>query len=138
MTADTDRAVEPLERDQSIGELFARLGEDLSGLVSSQMELAREELKSEAKEAGKAAGLLGAGSVLGYLALTLLCFAAAWGLSEIVPEGVAFLIVAIVIGITAAVLVMLGKQQMEAAKDVAPQSIETLKEDAQWTRQQVK
>jgi uncharacterized membrane protein YqjE len=133
-----DRAVQPLEPDKSLGELFGQLGEDLGQLVTSQMELARTELKEEAKEAGQAAGMFGAGSVLGYLALTLLCFAAAWGLSEVVPEGVAFLIVGVVVGIAAGVVLMLGKQRLDAAKDVAPQTVQTLKEDAEWTREQMR
>jgi uncharacterized membrane protein YqjE len=133
-----DRAVEPIESDQSLGELFSRLGEDLSQLVTSQMELAREELKEEARTAGKAAGLLGAGSIVGYLALTLLCFAAAWGLSAVVHEGVAFLIVAVVVGIIAGVLMITGKKRLDDAKDPVPETRETLKEDVQWTRQQMK
>lgn len=134
---DQDRQVEPLESERSLGELFSQLGEDLAGLVTSQMELARTELTAEVKDAGKAAGLLGAGSVLGYLALTLLCFAAAWGLSEVVPEGVAFLIVGAVVGIVAAVLVAVGRKQVEAAKHVAPETVKTIKEDVQWTRRQM-
>jgi hypothetical protein len=133
-----DHAVEPIESDRSLGELFARLGDDLSGLISAQMELARTELKQEARDAGKAAGLAGAGAVVGYLALTLLLFAAAWGLAEVMAPGLAFLIVGVVVAIVAGVLLMLGKKKLEDAKEVAPQTVETLKEDAQWTQQQVK
>jgi hypothetical protein len=132
-----DPEVEPLQAERSLGELFSQLGEDLSGLISSQMELARAELTAEARQAGKAAGLLGAGGLLGYLALTLLCFAAAWGLSEVVPEGVAFLIVGVVVAIVAAVLVARGRKQMEATRRVAPETVQTLKEDVQWTRRQM-
>lgn len=134
---DPDPAVQPLEHERSLGELFSQLGEDLSGLVTSQMELARTELTAEVKDAGRAAGLLGAGSVLGYLALTLLCFAAAWGLSELVPEGVAFLMVGVVVGLVAAALVVIGRKQVEAAKRVAPETVKTIKEDVQWTRRQM-
>ena len=70
--------------------------------------------------------------------LTLLCFAAAWGLAEVIPEGFAFLIVAAVVGIVAAVMVVLGRKRLEAAREVAPETVETLKEDAQWTRQQIR
>jgi F0F1-type ATP synthase assembly protein I len=134
---DTDTAVEPLDAERSLGELFSKLGEDLSGLVTSQIELARTELTAEAKDAGKAAGLLAAGSITAYLALTLLCFAAAWGLSEVVPEGVAFLIVGLIVGLVAGALVLVGRKHMEAAKRVAPETIETIKEDVQWTRRQM-
>lgn len=130
-------ATEPIDADQSLGELFGRLGEDLGELVSAQMELARKELTAEAKSTGQAAGLLGVGSIVGYLALTLACFAAAWGLSEVVPEGVAFLIVAVVVGIVAGVLMTVGKKRLEEVKEIAPETVESLKEDAEWARRQI-
>jgi hypothetical protein len=132
-----EREIEPLDPELSLGELFARLGDDIGQLVSTQMELARQELKTEVKEAGRTAGLLGAGSFLGGLSLTLFCFAAAWGLSEVVPEGVGFLIVAVVVGAVAAVLMVMGRQKLEDVKDVAPETRQSLKEDVQWTRHQV-
>lgn len=135
---DRDLAVEPLEADASIGELFGRLGQDVSQLITSQVELARRELKDEARDAARVGGLFGAGAVAAHMALLLGLFAAAWGLSEIVPEGVAFLIVALVVGVIAAVLMVVGRRRMEMAKDIAPQTVQTLKEDVEWTRQQVR
>lgn len=127
----------PIDPELSLGELFARLGNDLSGLLTTQVDLARTELRDEAKEAGRMAGAFGAAGLLAYLALTLACFAAAWGLSEVVPEGVAFLIVAVVVAIVAAVLAMRGRAELERAKEVAPQTVETIKEDVEWTRDQM-
>ena len=132
-----EREIQPLDAELSLGELFARLGDDIGQLVSTQMDLARQELKTEVKEAGRTAGLLGAGSFLAGLALTLLCFAAAWGLNEVVPEGVGFLIVAVIVGAVAAVLMVMGRQKLDDVKDVAPQTRQSLKEDVQWTRHQV-
>ena len=134
---DRDLAVEPLEADASIGELFGRLGQDVSQLITSQVELARRELKDEARDAARVGALFGAGAVAAHLALLLALFAAAWGLSEIVPEGVAFLIVAVVVGVIAAVLMVVGRRRMEMTKEIAPQTVQTLKEDVEWTRQQV-
>ena len=130
----TDRPTDP---DLSIGELFARLGSDLSGLLTTQVDLARTELRDEAKEAGRTASAFGAAALLGYLALTLACFAAAWGLAEVLPEGWAFLIVAVVVGIVAGVLAMRGRAELRNAKDVAPETMESIKEDVAWTREQM-
>ncbi len=137
-TKGRDLAVEPIDSDASIGELFGRLGEDVSQLITSQVELARRELKDEARAAVRVGGLFGAGAIAAHLALLLVCFAAAWGLSEIVPEGVAFLIVAVVVGAVAATLMVVGRRRMEMAKDIAPQTVRSLKEDVEWTRQQMK
>lgn len=121
--------------DASIGELVSATTRDLSQLFQAEVQLAKVELREEAKKAGQAGAMFGAAALLGYLALTLLCFAAAWGLSEIVPEGVAFLIVAIIVGIVAAVLGLQGKKRM-ADVDGPKQTIETLQEDVQWAKQQ--
>ena len=57
---------------------------------------------------------------------------AEWGLAEVVPEGVAFLIVGAAYGIVALALLALGRQRLKAVKPVPEQTVETLKEDAAW------
>jgi uncharacterized membrane protein YqjE len=124
--------------DRSLGELFGNLTSDLSALMRSEMELARVELKEEAAKAGKAAGLLGGGALAAYLALTLLAFAAAWGLAEVVDAGWAFLIVGLVVGAIAAAIALKGRERLNAVEPVPEQTMETLKEDARWARAQLK
>ena len=127
---------EPIDPDRSIGELVSQMTTDFSALVSTQIELAKVEIKEEVARAGKGAGMLGGAAVAGLMALLLLSFAAAWGLSEIVPEGVAFLIVGLVYVAVAAVLFLRGKEQVKSATPVVPTTVETLKEDVEWARQQ--
>ena len=129
--------LEPVE-DRSLGELFSNLTHDLTDLMRSEMELAKVEMKEEAAKAGKAAGMLGGAALAGYLALTLLAFAAAWGLAEVVDAGWAFLIVGVVVGAIAAVLAMTGKKRLDTVDPMPEQTMETLKEDARWARAQVK
>ena len=124
--------------DRSLGELFGNLTSDLSALMRSEMELARVELKEEAAKAGKAAGLLGGGALAAYLALTLLAFAAAWGLAEVVDAGWAFLIVGLVVGAIAAAIALKGRERLNAVEPVPEQTMQTLKEDARWARAQLK
>jgi len=71
----------PLDADDSLGELFERLTSDLRAFASTQVELAKVELKEEAVHAGVAAGFLGAASLAALLAVALLSAAAAWGLA---------------------------------------------------------
>ena len=79
--------------------------------------------------------MLGGGAFAAAMAVLLLSFAAAWGLSEIVPEGVAFLIVGLVWAAVAAVLAITGKQKLAEAR-LPEQTVQEVKEDAQWVRQQ--
>jgi uncharacterized membrane protein YqjE len=124
--------------DQSLGDLFGNLTSDLSELVRSEMELARVEIREEAAKAGRAAGLLGAGGLIAYLGLGLMAMAAAWGLAEVVDAGWAFLIVGVVIATIGAALVMKGRDQLGDVQPVPEETVETLKEDAQWARARVK
>jgi uncharacterized membrane protein YqjE len=128
---------EPVE-EPSLGELFGRLSSDLGELVRSEMELARVEIREEAGKATKAAGMLGAGGLIGYLGLALVATAAAWGLAEVIDAGWAFLIVGLVIGAIGAVLVVMGRARLQEVRPVPEETVETLKEDAQWARAQVK
>jgi hypothetical protein len=119
---------EPRQPEKSLAELFSDLTSDLSHLVRSEVELAKEEVRGEVSKAGKAGGLLGAGAVAGHLALLLLLFAAAWGLDAVLPTGLAFLIVGVVVAIVAAVMASAGRKRLADVNPVPEQTIETLKE----------
>ena len=80
---------------------------------------------------------MGAAGLLGLMAFVLLSFAAAWGLAEVVPAGVAFLIVGGAYGLVALALLALGRQRLKTAKPVPEQTVETLKEDVAWAKQQM-
>jgi uncharacterized membrane protein YqjE len=128
---------QPIEPDQSLGELLGRVSRDFSELVSTQVELAKVEIREEIAAAGRGAGILTGGAFCAYLAVILLSFAAAWGLSEIVPEGVAFLIVGAVYALAAAVLLPKGKDRLSQVRPLPEKTAETVKEDVQWAREQM-
>ena len=127
---------EPIASDQSLGELVSRMTSDVSALVSTQIELAKVEIKEEVARAGKGAGMVGGAAIAGLLALLLVSFAAAWGLADVVDAGWAFLIVGLVYAAVAGVLFLRGRDQIRSAKPVVPETKETLKEDVEWARQQ--
>ena len=129
--------VREAEGDASLGELFSRLTADLSKLMRDEVELAKVEINSAVQEVRTAGVSIGAAGVLGLMAFVMLSFAAAWGLSEIVPEGVAFLIVGAAYGVVALALLALGRQRLKAVKPVPEQTVETLKEDVAWAKQQM-
>ena len=122
--------------ERAIGELLGELATEANALFSAQVELAKVELKEEAQKAAKVSAVF-AGAVVGALmTLTILSFALAWGLSELVPEGVAFLIVGVLWAAVTAVLALIGRIRLQQMRQPVPETIETLKEDAEWLRQQ--
>jgi len=132
-----ERRIDVREETDSLGALFSRLTDDLSKLVRDEVELAKVELNGTLQQARTAGASLGAAGLLGLMAFLLLSFAAAWGLAEVVPEGVAFLIVGGVYGALALALAALGRQRLKTVKPVPEQTVETLKEDVAWARQQM-
>lgn len=108
---------EPKEPGTSLAELMGRLGDDVSSLVTTQLEIAKAELKQEATQGAKAAGVLGGGAFAGYIAVLLLSFALAWGINDAAENPwVGFLVVGILWGIAAALLASAGKKKIDQVR----------------------
>jgi uncharacterized membrane protein YqjE len=131
-----DLTTEAKDPDKSIGELFGEMTGELSVLFRKEVDLAKVELKAEAQRAGKAGGMLGGGAVAGYMALLFASFALAWLLDEWMHTAVAFLLVAVLYGVAAAVLFAKGRDEIKNVNPVPQQTVETLREDVEWARAQ--
>jgi len=126
----------PLEPDKSVGDLFGDLSKDLGDLVSMHIDLAKAELKLDIQEAGKTAGMFGAGAFAGYMTIVMLSLSIAWVLALWMPTWAGFLIVAGVWAVATAGLLLNGKRKADAM-DLAPhQTVETVKEDVEWAKHQ--
>jgi Flp pilus assembly protein TadB len=126
-------------RDWSLGELLKQLSEQTTRLVHQELELAKAELQQKGKQAGTGAGLFGGAGALGLAALGALTACFILALSEVVPAWLAALIVAVVYGIIAYVLVKQGQTRMKRAVPPVPtQTIETVKEDVEWAKTQMR
>lgn len=117
--------------ERPLSELLTDVTNEIATLFRKEVELARVETSEQVTRAARAGGMLGAAAVVGFLDLILFSFAAAWALSEVVPEGVAFLIVALVFAAVTAVLAVAGKKRMAAVSPVPNQTVQTLKADVQ-------
>ena len=116
--------------EPTVGQLFAAVSRDLSLLIRSEIELAKAELKDDAKSAGKGGGMLGVAGVLGVLSIILLSIAAAYGLTALgLHPGWAFLIVAGFYLLVAGLLGLAGVGSLKKIK--APErTIKTAKDSA--------
>jgi len=125
--------------DRSLGQLFGDLSRQLGTLVRQEIELAKTETTSRVTTLGRDAAMIAAGGALAYAALLVGLVGIAILLVDIgVEPWVAFVVVALVVGAVAAVLVQQGRARLQRA-DLAPrQTIETLKDDAAWAKEQVK
>jgi hypothetical protein len=124
-------------RERPIGDLVKQLAGQTSTLVRQELDLAKAEMSQKATVAGKGAGLLGGAAVVGLLAAGSLTACLILALSEVIPDWLAALIVALVMGAIAAVLALQGRNRIRAATPPVPeQTVETVKEDVEWAKTQ--
>jgi len=85
----------PAGGDQSLGDLVALAAKDVSQLIRYEIDLAKTELKGDARRVGIAVAGFGLAAFVGCLVLVLLCIALAFGLVALgIWTWAAFLIVA--------------------------------------------
>jgi uncharacterized membrane protein YqjE len=126
------------KQDRSIGELFSELASETGLLIRQEVALAKVELTQKAARVGRNVGYLVLGGAVAYAALLALLAAIIILLANVMSWWVAALVVAVLVGIIAAVLISKALAALKNT-DVAPrQTVETLKEDAQWAKQQMK
>ena len=120
--------------EPSIGELVKEIAGDLSTLVRQELELAKVEVKEEARKAGQSAGMLGAAGFAGYMVLVLLTLSGVFGLGAVIGLGWAALLAAAVWAAAGFFLLNAGRERLRRVRTRPERTVETLKEDARWAR----
>jgi uncharacterized membrane protein YqjE len=125
-------------RDESMGELFKELSDELSTLVRQELRLAQAEMTEKGKRAGLGVGMFGGAGLVSFLALQGLTACLIALLSTTMKVWIAALIITAVYAAIAGILALAGKRKVsEATPPVPEQTTETLKEDVQWAKTQL-
>jgi hypothetical protein len=119
--------------EESLGALVAQASNHISTLVRSEIELAKAELRFDAKRVGTAGGLFAAAAFMAHLCLILASFTIAYALAQWLPNWLAFLIVTVFYLLVAALLVWIGYRRLKglAGMKRTARSIKGLKEIAE-------
>lgn len=129
-----DRSLE----NKPLGDLFSDLAKEMSNLVRQEVTLAQVEITQKGKRIGKNVGYLAVGGAIAYAALLAVMAAVIILLDRVMPAwGAALLVGVLVAGIS---WLLIGKALTALQEtDITPrQTVETLKEDAAWMKQQIK
>ena len=120
--------------DKSIGELVKFATASVSQLVKSEIELAKLELKDDAKRAALGSTLFAVAAVAGGVVVILLSIALALGLTTLgIWNWAAFLIVAGVYVVLAGILILIGVWRMKKMTGVS-RTRRTMKDDIAMLR----
>jgi len=126
------------KQERSLGELFAELASETSTLVRQEVELAKTEMTHKATRVGRDVGTIGAGGAIAYAGFLVLLSAATLGLGQLIPLWVSALVVGIVVVVVGYVIVQRGMSALKRANIAPSETIQTLKEDAAWAKEQTK
>jgi hypothetical protein len=124
----TTEAGRPDVEGTSVGQLIGEVTKDLSILMRQELELAKVEVKAEAKKAGQGAGMFGAAGFAGYMVLMFLSFALWWALANVMDVGLAALIVAVLWGVIGAVAFVMGRKKFQEVNPKPERTVETLQQ----------
>jgi uncharacterized membrane protein YqjE len=134
MTAVQPRRHVPADDDRSLGTLLKDLTKEFQRLLRAEVELAKVETREELSRATDAAKHGAVAAITAFFAVLLISFAAAWGLAEVMPVGIAFLIIGVVYAIVAVMAALAARDRARRVDLVPRATVETLEEDAQWLR----
>lgn len=109
----------------SLGELLGEVSKDLSLLVRQEIALAKAEATQTGKRLGTGVGMFAGAALAGFFVLLFLSIALWWAVGDETGRGWSALIVVLVWAVVAAVLVVVGRTHVAAAKGL-PQTTDTL------------
>ena len=133
MTTQSDSAHE--WRQRPLGDVAKELTSDLSLLMRQEVELAKAEMTLKARKAAPGLGMFGGAALLALCAAGTLTAFLVLVFALFLPEWAAAVIVGGVLAGAGYVLVHEGKKRIgEAGKPFPEQTIETVKEDIEWTK----
>jgi uncharacterized membrane protein YqjE len=119
-------------------DVLRSISSDLSLLLRKQIELAKQEVASMAASKARGAAMLAAAAVLALFVLGFLGLAGAAALDLVLPRWAADLIVGAVFLLLAAVAALAGRSALTAESAAPERTKETLKEDVEWAKQQLR
>jgi uncharacterized membrane protein YqjE len=109
---------------------------DIQEIIRSEIRLAKVELGEQAGKAGKAAGMLAAGGIIGLYALGFLLLACVYALAIVLPSWAAALIVCVICASIAGALMVIGRKRIKQVQAKPDRTIANVKENLQWAKNQ--
>jgi len=124
--------------NRPLGDLFGDLATEMSNLVRQEVALAKVEVAQKAKYVGRNVGYLVVGGAVAYVAMLAIVAAIIMLLAKVLPAWGAALLVGVVIGVVGWLLIGKAMMALQNADLTPRETVETLKEDATWMKEQIK
>ena len=137
MAVSPEPLVAPL-KERGVGSLFADLARDASRLIRQEIALARAELVDRIGQLGTGLVACIAGGLVLFAGALVLLAAAVLALALVLPPWGAALTVGAIVTLLGLVILLKGRRDMAAQNLVPRRTLRTLREDADWAREQMR
>lgn len=124
--------------NRPLGDLFGDLAAEMSNLVRQEVALAKVEVGQKAKYIGRNVGYLVVGGAVAYAAALAIIAAIIMLLARVMPHWGASLLVGVVVAIIGWLLIGKALTALQQTDLTPRETVETLKEDATWMKEQIK
>ena len=128
----------PERRERSVATLLSDLARDFSLLIRQEVALAKAEASEKVGQLGMGIGMMAAGGFVAFAGLIVLMFAGVYALALVMEPWQAALIVGGVVTLLGLILVFVGKSKLSADKLTPQRTIQSIKDDARWAKEQVR
>jgi uncharacterized membrane protein YqjE len=124
--------------DRSVAEILQDILRNFQEIVRSEVRLAKAEVREEVSKTRSAGLLVGAGAVCGFFAIFFFLLMVVYALAKVIPDWAAALIVFVILAVAAAVTLNVGFHRFKRVQPVPAKTIESVKENVEWAKQQIK
>ena len=127
-----------MQAERTFSDVFQDIVRNLQEIVRSEVRLARTEIREDVAKAKSSATMLGAGAVTALFAVLFLLAAAASALALVMPPWAAALIVGAALAIAAGAALMVGRTRLRQIHPTPERTVESVKENVEWAKQQIR
>ncbi len=122
--------------NRSLGELFSELTQEMTTLVRQEVALAKTEMTDKFAKTRRDAIMVAAGGLVAYAGFLALIATAIIAIALALPLWLSALIVSVIVLGLGVAFMLYGIENLQHMSMVPKQTVETLKEDAQWMKDQ--
>jgi len=142
----TDEELSTRTDNESLPTLFSRLGDDVMALFNSQLALFKVEIKEEAGAYARGVTMIAVGAVIAVVGFALLNVAIAFAVSTLFAQAnfsqpasyaLGFVVTGAFYLIVGAILVMLMKSRLAKQELVPERTVQELRKDKQWLKNEL-
>jgi uncharacterized membrane protein YqjE len=127
-----------IENRRSVAAIVQNIANNLQDIVRGEIRLAKAEMTERGKQMSKAAGILAGGAGLLLVAALLLVVTVVAALSLVMPVWAAALLTGVVLAGAGGAMVFIGRQRLKASRLRPDATIESVREDVEWLKQQTR